>query len=66
MIDKLYIYHARCVTLEQIEDCKKQLCEEWQGLEVELIKMPFFEKRNIVYASTISMKTRGLNLLNKK
>jgi hypothetical protein len=66
MIDKLYIYHSRSATHEQIEANKLQLCEEWQGLEVELIKMPFFEKRNIIYATTISMKTRGLNLINKK
>jgi hypothetical protein len=65
MIDKLYIYHSRSATPEQIEANKFQLCEEWRGLEIELIKMPFFEKRNIIYATTISMKTRGINLINK-
>ena len=63
--EKLYIYHARNVTPEQIEACKLQLCDDWQNLPVELIEVKQI-KKDIVYASTIPMKMRGLNLINKK
>jgi hypothetical protein len=65
MIEKLYIYHSASATPEQIEANKLQLCEEWQGLEIELIKMPLFPKEQ-VYATEIPMKQRGLNLINKR
>ena len=62
---KLYFYCSASATPEQIEACRLQLKDEWQGLEIELIKMPLFEKEQ-VYATEIPMKQRGLNLINKR
>jgi hypothetical protein len=62
---KLYFYCSASATAEQIEANKLQLKNEWQGFEIELIRMPLFEKNNVVPIK-IPMKQRGLNLLNKK
>jgi hypothetical protein len=66
MIEKLYIYHARSATREQIEVCKEQLCDEWRNMPIKLIQMPLFSEHVRIYEAKIPMKQRGLNLLNKK
>ena len=64
MIESLIMYCSTEVTTKQIEVYKSNICDEWKNLPIEIKTMPV-NKKPVVYSAKISMKQRGLNLINK-
>ena len=64
MIESLIMYCSAEVTTKQIEVYKSNICDEWKDLPIK-IKITPVNKKPVVYAPNISMKQRGLNLINK-
>ena len=65
MIKSLIMYCSSNVTNDQIDNYKLNICDDWADLEIEIKRVPV-NKKPLVYADNISMKKRGLNLINKK